>query len=111
MLYSQDLTDVPKPSLSLVVTTTLAVLLMVRLRRLTTDFSRQNLLSAQRLLEFAYFPWYCACLLVWAVCVGFQSSYVPLLDANILPECEEYGDELTQCGMVSGTWFLAMIYW
>lgn len=75
------------------------------------DFTREHLLDAQRLLVFVYFPWYCVNLIVWAVCVGFQSSYVPLLDVNILPECELYGSELTQCGMVSGSWVLAMVYW
>lgn len=93
------------------VTITLAVLVAIRLRRLAAHFNRENLLRAQHLLSFVYIPWYCANLLVWAVCVGFQSSYVPLLDSNILPECEEYGDQLTQCGMVSGSWILAMLFW
>lgn len=97
--------------MSIVVTIALTVLLMVRIRRLGVEFSRENLMRAQRLIAFVYIPWYCVNLIVWAVSVGFQSSYVPLLDSNILPECEEYGDELTQCGMVSGSWILAMIYW
>lgn len=102
--------EIALPALSLVVTIALAVLLTMRMRRLGAEFNRANLVSAQRVVTFFYLPWYSVNLLVWAVCVGFQSSYVPLLDVNILPECEIYGSRLMQCGMVSGTWILAMVF-
>ncbi|KAH7324652.1 hypothetical protein B0I35DRAFT_475881 [Stachybotrys elegans] len=47
----------------------------------------------------------------WAVCIAFQSDYVPILGTNKLPECVEFGDELSQCGMLTASWILAMIYW
>lgn len=75
------------------------------------QYSEDSRRGVERCMLFFFIPWHFASLLTWAFCVGFQSSYVPLLDINILPECTEFGSELTQCGMVSGTWILAIIYW
>lgn len=84
---------------------------MIRVGRLNHKYNDENRLGVQRVIMFFYLPWHFVNLLAWAACVGFQSSYVPLVDYNILPECAEYGSDLTQCGMVTGSWIMALIYW
>lgn len=68
---------------------------------------------AQRLRRRFWQPllWHIACLGGWATSVALQARYVPVLGTGKLPECVEYGDELSQCGMVSASWALAMVYW
>lgn len=102
--------EIALPAISLVVNIALDVLIIKRVGKLKRQDSLENRLAIERAMTFFFLPWHSACLLTWAFCIGFQSSYVPMLDINILPECAEFGDELTQCGMVSATWILAIIY-
>lgn len=75
------------------------------------NYSETDLFKAYRTVTFFLLPWHAIALIGWALCAAFQTSYVPVLGTKMLPECEEYGDELTQCGMVTASWVMAWVYW
>lgn len=55
--------------------------------------------------------WHVISLGAWLTCIMFQARYVPILGTNKLSECVKFGDELAQCGMVTASWIVAMVYW
>ncbi|KAL2673585.1 hypothetical protein Neosp_012027 [[Neocosmospora] mangrovei] len=46
----------------------------------------------------------------WAVCLGFQSLYAPVIKPRKLLACHYLGPDLVQCGMVSSSWVGAIVY-
>ncbi|KAF5008840.1 hypothetical protein FDECE_4864 [Fusarium decemcellulare] len=97
-------------ALGLVSHPTIGVMLVIRVGRLRRAMSQEN---AQRLVKFFIFglvPYLIICVAAWAVCLGFQTAYVPLIVPTALPECHYLGPELVQCGMISSTWIGAIIY-
>lgn len=72
---------------------------------------RKREATPMRLFVLKYpLPWHAACVVAWALLVAFQADYVPMLGRGRLPECVEYGSELSQCGMVTAGWIFAIFY-
>ncbi|KAK7750951.1 hypothetical protein SLS62_007084 [Diatrype stigma] len=103
--YKQDSTaaqltqDEPQPSLGIIVHGTLMG---------AYAFLRGEAGRARSFARKYPLPWHTACVVAWAVLAAYQADYVPALGRGRLPECVKYGSELSQCGMVTASWVLAI---
>ncbi|KFA78756.1 hypothetical protein S40288_10634 [Stachybotrys chartarum IBT 40288] len=103
-------TEIAMASLGIVANIASAVYGGVQIGYLRRGFGPEEARRARnRLLVFPGL-WCAASLGAWATCVALQTAYVPILGTRRLPECVEFGDELTQCGMLTASWILAMVY-
>ncbi|VUC28710.1 unnamed protein product [Clonostachys rosea] len=84
-----------------------ALIYVYRLRG--RNYDEDDLFHAIRVVNLGCIPWHIFCIIAFGVLLGLASTYVPLLSSG-LSECNSYGDELTQCPMVNGTWILAIVY-
>ncbi|CAH0025957.1 unnamed protein product [Clonostachys rhizophaga] len=84
-----------------------ALIYVYRLRG--RNYDEDDLFRAIRVINFGCIPWHVFCVIAFGVLLGLASTYVPLLSSE-LSECNSYGDRLTQCPMVNGTWILAIFY-
>ncbi|CAG9974172.1 unnamed protein product [Clonostachys byssicola] len=84
-----------------------ALIYVYRLRG--RNYDEDDLFRAIRVINFGCIPWHIFCVIAFGVLLGLASTYVPLLSSE-LSECNSYGDRLTQCPMVNGTWILAIFY-
>lgn len=69
--------------------------------------------SGTRLTEFVLYivlPFLVIEVAGWAVCLGFQSLYAPVIKPRKLLACHYLGPDLVQCGMVSSSWVGAIVY-
>ncbi|KAI1073922.1 hypothetical protein F5B20DRAFT_477812 [Whalleya microplaca] len=104
-------TEIALPSLGLIVHSCLITIAAIHLSRMNRYPFNQLSIDQTRLSILKYsFPWHALCLAVCIILIVFQSTYVPILGMRKLPECEKFGDELTQCGCVSATWIIAIVY-
>lgn len=99
-------------AVGIVIHPTLAVVLMRRLGRLkhSETFTPETATDLKRFFSWFLFPWMIVRIVAWAVCMGFQTPYVPVVYPKAILECHHFGLELTQCGMVSTTWVITMVY-
>lgn len=99
-------------AVGLVIHPTLAVVLMIRLGRIkhSDTYTPEKGTSLRRYFAWLLFPWLIVRIVAWAMCIAFQTPYVPVVFSTVLLECHHFGLELTQCGMVSTTWVTAMVY-
>jgi hypothetical protein len=99
--------EIALPSLGLITHTTLAIMVPLKIGRLSRNGAR---LSATRCwFALVPLPYHLLCLGAWIASVVLQAEYVPVLGAGKLPECVKFGDELSQCGMVTASWILSMV--
>ncbi|POR37443.1 Uncharacterized protein TPAR_02371 [Tolypocladium paradoxum] len=103
-------TEIALASLGVILNPTLATFTMVHMSRLRRTLSRPDVSNIKCITLFLLLPWHIACLAGWLVCVAFQAAYVPILGTRKLPECVRFGSELSQCGFVSASWIIAMLY-
>ncbi|PHH63658.1 hypothetical protein CDD81_5639 [Ophiocordyceps australis] len=102
--------EIALAALGLIVHPTLLALTFLRVGRLRRHGSHHNAVGARLVIACFMVPWHLVCLAAWIVCVVLQSNYVPILGSRKLVECNRFGNELSQCGFVSASWIVAMIY-
>lgn len=90
---------------------TLPILLHQRLHHVQKPHTLAVAKTTQRWFILVPFLYHFLCLAAWLVLVVFQAQYVPVLGTNKLPECVEFGDELSQCGTVTASWILGIVLW
>jgi hypothetical protein len=88
----------------------LPVLTPMHITRLSKDFSPARTKYTRRWVILVPLLYHMACLGAWAALLALQTDYVPVLGTDKLPECVKYGDELSQCGMLTAGWILAMVF-
>ncbi|KAI9152129.1 hypothetical protein HJFPF1_09354 [Paramyrothecium foliicola] len=102
-------TMIALPSLGLIMHWVLPTLVSIWLARHMRDFTERTTKVTRRKILMVPIAYHVVCTAVWAVLIAFQSDYVPILGTDKLPECVEYGNELTQCPMLTACWVLAMV--
>ncbi|PHH68268.1 hypothetical protein CDD82_688 [Ophiocordyceps australis] len=103
--------EIALAALGLIMHPTLLTLTFLRVGRLRRHGSYPNALGARLAIACVVVPWHLICLVAWIICAVLQANYVPLRASRQLDECDRFGTELSQCGFVSASWIMAIIYW
>ncbi|KAJ4179811.1 hypothetical protein NW755_012207 [Fusarium falciforme] len=86
---------------------------LIFLDRVKKAKQTMNYASGIRLTKFVFYvvlPFLVIEVVGWAVCLGFQSLYAPVIKPRKLLACHYLGPDLVQCGMVSSSWVGAIVF-